>query len=245
MHLFELRCTAYLKQDLEHLHKSYDGLSKFISFSIHKIDGYGDFHSKTGFKHYCFSNLYKPEQDGIYKKGQTYTFSIRSFDEKLIKGLGVSLRENINNPHLQVLDTKIMKKEHFFISSIYTVTPAIVTLSEQENKHKFWTPNNGDIVKLTEQLQDNLSKKYTSFYGKDLSPKQNFIQMLELKTKKPQSIYFSKTQNDKTQEVRLLGNKFSLHINEDETSQKLAFTALACGIGDRNSYAGGFCLWKK
>ena len=42
--------------------------------------------------------------------------------------------------------------------------------------------------------------------------------------------------------IRFFGNKLRIVPNEDELSQKLAFTALACGLGEKNSYGGGFCL---
>ena len=31
--------------------------------------------------------------------------------------------------------------------------------------------------------------------------------------------------------------------NEDDVSQKLAFIAFTCGLGEKNSFGGGFCLW--
>lgn len=53
-----------------------------------------------------------------------------------------------------------------------------------------------------------------------------------------------KINDDKSIRVRLFGNKFKIVPNEDEVSQKLAFVALACGLGEKQSYGGGFCLWK-
>ena len=101
----------------------------------------------------------------------------------------------------------------------------------------------GDILKLQKQLQDNLLKKYENFYNEKLKPTQNFIQLLEIKNQKPQSIYFMKKINDgKSIRVRLFGNKFKIVPNEDETSQKLAFVALSCGLGEKQSYGGGFVL---
>ena len=39
--------------------------------------------------------------------------------------------------------------------------------------------------------------------------------------------------------LRSLDEKFI-----DEVSKKLAFVALACGLGEKNSFGGGFCLGK-
>jgi CRISPR-associated endoribonuclease Cas6 len=103
----------------------------------------------------------------------------------------------------------------------------------------------GDILKLQKLLQDNLEKKYNAFYGTKLKPTQNFIQLLEIKNQKPQRIWTSK--KDKEQKIvsfNFIGNKFRIMPNEDEISQKLAFLALGCGLGEKNSYGGGFCLGK-
>lgn len=35
-----------------------------------------------------------------------------------------------------------------------------------------------------------------------------------------------------------------MDANEDKVSQKLAFIALACGLGEKNSFGGVFCLGK-
>jgi len=51
-----------------------------------------------------------------------------------------------------------------------------------------------------------------------------------------------KEQNER--KITFFGNKFRIAPNEDDISQKLAFVALACGLGEKNSYGGGFCLGK-
>ncbi|MCK4440354.1 MAG: CRISPR-associated protein Cas6, partial [Sulfurovaceae bacterium] len=89
-------------------------------------------------------------------------------------------------------------------------------------------------------LHDNLEKKYFDFYGEKLLPHQNFIQLLEIKNIKPQTIWTTK--NGKS--FRFFGNKFRIVPHEDEVSQKLAFVALACGLGEKNSFGGGFCISK-
>ena len=240
MKYFELKCLAYLKKDIEY--KSiFDVLSKYINYSMSKDVELKNLHSqKRVFKSYCFGGFYPLEKDKIYKKGQSYSFSLRSLDEKFIDKLSKLLRENINNPNLQVIETSKKNIKQFFITELYTATPVIVSLKRKKGeKQKFWTIND-DIFILQNQLQDNLLRKYKAFYGEDLKPIQNFIQLFEMKNKVPHSIFFTK--NDRT--VRLFGNKFKIVPNEDEISQKLAFVALSCGLGEKQSYGGGFCLLK-
>jgi len=103
---------------------------------------------------------------------------------------------------------------------------------------RFWMKED-EIMLLQNQLQQNLLNKYKSFYGEELQPQQNFIQLLELKNNRAQTI---KLTNKNGKSYRLFGNKFRIIPNEDEVSQKLAFLALAVGLGEKSSYGGGFCV---
>lgn len=238
MKIFELKCTAYLKQDLN-FHKSLDTISKYINFCMMRSDNASS-HTKTGFKHYSFSG-FKPQKEDIknsyYKGGSTYTFIIRSLDENFLETL--LLRENINNPYFLVLQTDKKMIKQFFISELYSLTPVVVTYVDNNERQMYWTmEKNGDIMQLQRQLHDNLEKKYKSFFGEDIEIKQNFIQLIEIKNRVPQNILIEKDNN----KIRFFGNKFSIVPNEDETSQKLAFIALASGLGEKNSYGGGFMV---
>ena len=98
----------------------------------------------------------------------------------------------------------------------------------------------GDIIQLQKQLHENAEKKYQSFFGESLHVNQNFIQLIEIKNKVPQNILITK----EGKSIRFFGNKFRIVPNEDDVSQKLAFVALACGVGEKNSYGAGFMLGK-
>jgi len=233
---FELTCTTYIKKDIN-FKESFEIISKYISYSMAQTDKQKDLHNQKGYKYYSFGNFYPIEKAKIYKQGNSYQFTLRSLNEEFIKTLSITLRQNINNPNFLVLQTNIRTIKNFFISELYSATPVIVSV---ENGI-FWTiEKDGDIIKLQKQLHDNLEKKYFNFYGEKLLPHQNFIQLLEMKNRKPQSIWTTK--NSKS--FRFFGNKFRIVPNEDEVSQKLAFIALACGLGEKNSFGGGFCIAK-
>jgi len=193
-------------------------------------------HKKIGFKHYSFGSFFPIEKDRLYKQDDTYKFALRSLDETFIDILSQTLRQNINNPNFQVLKTQKRVIKQFYITELYSATPVVITTQN----NLFWTmQKDGDILKLQKQLHDNLEKKYQSFFKEPIKAEQNFIQLLEIKNKVPQNIEITK--NGKR--VRLFGNKFKIIPNEDEISQKLVFVALACGLGEKNSFGGGFCLW--
>ena len=246
MYTFELRCVAYLKQDIK-FDESFDYLSKFINYSICQKKEYLQKHNKNIFNNYCFGSFMPIQKDKLYKKGNTYNFTIRTIDEKFTLALVNLLKENINNSFLQIVQIEINNVKESFINELYSVTPVIMSLKkENTSTHQlFWTlDKSGDIIELQNQLQENLLKKYEEFFGEKLEVNQNFIQLLEIKNEKPQSIYFTTTKNEIQKRVRLFGNKFRIVPNEDEISQKLAFLALGVGLGEKNSYGGGFLIWK-
>ena len=236
MKYFELICTTYIKKDID-FKESFKTISKYISYSMAQTDKLKALHNQRGYKYYSFNNFYPIERDKIYKQGNSYQFSLRCLNEEFIDNLSTTLRQNINNPNFLVVQTHKRTIKQFFINELYSVTPVIVSVGNS----MFWTmEKDGDIIKLQKQLHDNLEKKYFDFYGEKLLPHQNFIQLLEIKNIKPQTIWTTK--NGKS--FRFFGNKFRIVPHEDEVSQKLAFVALACGLGEKNSFGGGFCISK-
>lgn len=243
MKIFELKCEAYLKNDLE-LKDSFDILSKYINYSIY-LNKKIDLEDKTKIiNNYCFGNFYPTELDRIYKKDKIYKFIIRSIDENLITDLQQYLCENINNDFIKVIKTEKKDIEQFFISELYSATPVIISDRKDENgKQIFWSLDyNGDMNALQKRLQKNLEKKFKLFYNEDLDICENFIEKIELKNQKPQSIYFKTKINQREKLIRLIGNKFKIIPNKDSLSQKLAFLSLAVGLGEKSSLGGGFCL---
>ena len=236
MRYYELRCVAYLKRDIS-FKDSFEVISKYISFSMAQDESLKQLHNKKGYKHYTFASFYPTSKDKIYKRGDTKTFVIRSLDESFVDRLIQNLKANVNNPNFIVVEANKRVIKQFFISELYSLTPVVTTTSDG----LFWTmQKDGDILKLPKLLHDNLEKKYKDFYNQDLKPIQNFIQLLEIKNQKPQTIWTNK--NGKN--FRFFGNKFKIVPHEDEVSQKLAFLALGAGLGEKNSFGGGFCLAK-
>jgi len=235
---FELTCTAYIKKDITFT-ESFEILSTYISYSMMRDTKLKALHHSSGYKYYVFGGLLPIERAGIYTKGNTYKFVIRSLDESFVDTLSKTLRENIDNPHLLIVETHKKPIKQFFVSELYSATPVIVSL---QGSDRFWTKED-DLMLLHKQLQENLEKKYQEFYDKPIESSQSFIQLFELKNNRLQTIQTNKTTQSGSI-VKFYGNKFRIVPNEDEVSQKLAFVALACGLGEKNSFGGGFCLGK-
>jgi len=237
MKYFELTCTAYLKRDIS-FKNSFEFISKYISYSMAQDKELKTLHKEIGFKHYTFDNFYPIQRDGIYKEGNIYQITIRSLNENLIKTLSKTLRLNIDNPNFSIVQTSQKTINQSFISEIYSATPVIVTMKDG----KYWVKED-DLMILHKQLQDNLIKKYQDFFAHNIKTSQTFIQLFELKNNRLQTIQTDKLHSHGVP-VKFYGNKFRIVPNEDEISQKLAFIALACGLGEKNSFGGGFCLGK-
>lgn len=245
MKIFELKCKAYLKVDID-LKNSFNILSKYINYTIYQNEIYEQEKKTNQIKNYCFGNFYPTESDKVYKKDKIYEFIIRSIDEDFIDELSYKLMQNRNNNSLKVLLTAKKVIEQFYIKELYSATPVIVTDKVNEDgRQLYWSLDyNGDMNALQKQLQSNLEKKYKQFYSKNIDNTNNFIQEIEIKNKKPQSIYFKKYNNKKEQIIRLIGNKFAIIPKNDELSQTLAFLSLGVGLGEKSSLGGGFCLSK-
>ena len=241
MKIFELKCKAYLKTNIE-LKSSFDVLSKYLNYSIYQNEIYKN--KDTSIKNYCFGNFYPTESDKIYKKNNVYEFVIRSIDEEFIDELEKAIIENMNNGFLLVLSAVKKEIDQFFIRELYSATPVIVSQKKDETgRQLYWSLDySGDIEMLQNQLQKNLEKKLKLFYPEDMETTSNFIDKIEIKNVKPQSIYFKTIRNQKEKLVRLIGNKFKIIPKKDDLSQKLAFLSLGVGLGEKSSFGGGFCL---
>ena len=79
------------------------------------------------YTNYCYGGFSPREESKIYKKGQIYTFEIRSINEGFLSKLALLLEQNSNNPHLRIVETTRQYQKSFFITQFYTLTPAIVS----------------------------------------------------------------------------------------------------------------------
>jgi CRISPR-associated endoribonuclease Cas6 len=227
MQYFELNCTAYLIKDM-YFDEANEIIGKHIANGMSLDKDLLDIHQGKGYKFYVYDSLFPREEDKVYKKGRIYVFKIRSIDKTLISKIAKVITK-VTPIYFQIISTELKTYNQFFINELYTVTPAVLTVD-----NRFWT--RGDSIELlTRRIEDNLIKKYQDYYEETLELSENFIQGIEFKNYKPIGL--------KYKNIRLIGNKFSILVSEDEISQKLAFTALGTGLLEKNSSNGmGFCI---
>ena len=223
---YELMLTIYLQQNTP-----FDEVNEKIARVVNKAmlpdEALAARHKENEVKHYVFDSLYPLEQDKVYKAGRIYVFHIRGLDKVFIEKMK-KLLPKTENSYIKVLGIEIKRYNQRHIAELYTITPVLVTV---DNAH--WVPGN-NLTLLQQRLQANLEKKYKTFYGESLNADESFIQRIEVLNRRPMAYRYKN--------IKMLGNKFKIKVNEDEISQKLAFIAVACGLGEKGSALGmGFC----
>ena len=227
MKLYKLNIKVNLKSKI--FYQSANGvINKTISTSLIRA-GYKDIYENKKIKCFVVSNFFNPK-DKYYQVGNNnfllYTpkleiakaisNSIFMYEDKILK---------VNKINTKQIDIK-------FIQKLTSKNPVIISLKE---KNKTWTiDKSGDIIFFQEALVDNLVHKYEIFYNEKLKLQNSPIAFLKIYPIVEKILLNSK-------KATLYGHKIEVGFNEDEISQKLAFLALSCGLGTRNSFGGGFC----
>lgn len=227
MNYFEITITTLLKRDIYFADSGY-----VIGKNINRItlldEGLKELHPKKEYKNYVFNSFYPLEKDKFYKKDKLYIFKIRSLDYEFCEKI-YRLSINLKSEDFKIISADINEINQRTIKEIYTVTPLIITVD-----NKPWMQKD-DIELFKERIESNLEKKYKNFYNEDIDVKGKFINSIEFKNRKPMHYNYKNG-------IKLLANKVSILIQDNEEAQKVAFLARAVGIGEKNSAIGaGFC----
>lgn len=229
MNYYELKITVLLKEDVRFT-KSSEMIGKNISYIMLKDENLKEYHKEKVYK-YVFDNFFPAERDGIYKANRIYVFNIRSFNHDFI----IKIKEymqNYESNDFKIMSLEVNNVNQKNVTFLETITPAIVTIDS-----KPWLPTM-DILVLIRRLHANAEKKYKFFFKEEIGQVEDyFIEKLRIINTKPVAYEFKGK--------KLLGNKFRIKVNDDEKSQKLAFTMLGAGLAEKNSILGaGYCIKK-
>lgn len=226
----ELKIVLMLKQDVAIKDCGYI-LSKVISGAMSKNEELLNYHNKTFFKLYSFDNLYPLATNGVYSKGNLYSFRLRSIKTDFIKNIKNQLYKFENDyAKVIVVDQKTMPQRT--IDEILSLTPIILSLKKEDMQSKL-------NVELLANIQDdiicNLIKKYNFYYNTTISYDDVAHMFTTSKiASTPISVGYKG--------ISLIGIKYRFKVSKDSLSQKLAFFAEAVGLGEKSSACGaGFC----
>ncbi|WP_457560906.1 CRISPR-associated endoribonuclease Cas6 [Caminibacter sp.] len=218
MHYYEANVNVFLKHKI-YFSNSPEVISKFLA----KLFIYsGDkSHFQNRFK-YVFSNFQNPK-NRCYSDNTSFVF--RSFEKKYFDML---FDGEYEDKFLILKNVEIKRVKYTPIKALININPVIVRIDRK--KDIYWSiEKNGDLVFLVRQITNNLIKKLKFFTGEEIET-DSFIKRIRLKNIKPFSLYYNNH--------RFIGHKFAFEVKEDEASQKLAFCALANGMGEKNSLIG-------
>lgn len=231
MNYYELKITLFLKVDIK-----YEDIHEFLSSNVNRAmyenDVLKQIHQNKKFKAYCIGSLYPFDMTSkMYKANQVYVLTVRSIDKEFLSLLKNALKESKKlDFNVLAIESKEMKAR--YIESAFTLTPAIISITDENNKIRHWTQNENSLEFVKQRIKDNLEKKYSEFYEEKIVAPDDFISMIQIQNNKPIVFNYKKT--------KLFTNKFKLVFNNDEISQKLVNLAFGVGILEKNSLGFGF-----
>lgn len=222
--VIELKVKVYLNSNIN-MSSSLESISKLIDKTFLKDDKLSRFHKENKFKNYCFNMLYPLEKSKIYKKGEIYTFIIRTVDKELSNHFTQNLtNEYTSEIKVLTLDKRVISKKH--IDKVYSITPIIAKFEDG-----YWRKNN-TIDVLEKRIKDNIIKKYNQFHKTEIDEDFELFTNIHIKNKKPISTQFK--------DIKLLGDKLELRIAENGQAQELIYFALGVGLGEVSSRGFGY-----
>lgn len=228
MDVFQIKLKIFLLKDIK-VEDSQEIISGFIDKGMSSDHVFLEFHESNKFKGYCFDLPYPIEESKIYKKDNIYTVTIRTIDKDLADFFANKLVNEFND-NLKGLtsEIRILPKKH--IEKLYSITPTIMKNSEGYWKGKI------SLEEFERRLKVNLIKKYNSITDSKIDENFELYSTIEFKNKKPIGA--------KYKNVKLLGDKISLNISENENAQKLAYMSLGTGVFEMNARGFGYVNYR-
>lgn len=228
MNVFEIKVRLHLLQDIA-LEDLQSKMASFIDRLLGKDEELLIYHVTNKFKEYCFNSLYPIEKDKVYRKNNIYTLIIRTINVDLANFFSNKLTSAFNRDMEAVnVELGILPKKH--IDKIYSITPAIL-----KSDDGYWREN-VEVKEFERILKENLVKKYNDALNTKISEVFLLYTQFEFKNIKPIATNYK--------DVRILGDKVSFKIANNEVAQKLAYLSLGCGILDMNARGYGFVNYR-
>nr|KEH99706.1 hypothetical protein Z952_p0029 [Clostridium botulinum C/D str. BKT75002]KEI05184.1 hypothetical protein Z954_0029 [Clostridium botulinum C/D str. BKT2873] len=239
MEYYELIIQSYLKQNM-HYKGVPEYLGSLINYCMLRDEKLEKLHNAKGLKGYVFNTLTPFEKDGMYKQNNIYQFSIRSINLDILKRIQNAIK-NINNDEMASVNTTLTTWHQKYMESLYTYTPSVLTLKEDEvpeklkkikSSSKYWVNGCSNKV-LVDRIEKNMIKKYNFFTGNNIE-NISVVSDIQVLNEYPILIKYKK--------ANVMANKFLIKIENSKLAQDIAFITLATGLLEKSSSIGcGFC----
>ena len=229
MKVWQLLLKVYLKKDIP-MEECQIEISKIIDRSLAKDIELLNFHNNNQYKNYTFSSFYPIERDKIYLAGNIYTVTIRTVEERIARHFQKFLEdESSKTLKAIVMETKIVPKR--YIERIYSITSVVAKFESG-----YWRTNES-IEVFERRLKENLIKKYNNYIKQTINEKFDFFTYIRFDNKTPIAT--------KYKDIRMLGDKITLNIADNNLAQDLAYFSLGTGLLEMNARGYGYvnCKW--
>ena len=228
MNVFEIRIKIFLLQDIP-VHQAQTKIAAFLDKGFLEEEELARFHEENRYKGYSHDLFYPVEKEKIYKKGQVYVITARTIDKNLARYFSETC-VNIYTEEIKGLTAEIRMIPQKHIECLYTVTTAVL-----KDSRGYWR-NYMSLSEFGERLKINLIKKWNQFENEKLEEDFPFYTMIEFSNKVPIAMEYKN--------IKLLGDKFCIHISDHPTPQKLAHMAIGTGVQEMNARGAGFVNYR-
>lgn len=228
INIFEIRLKVYLINNIA-INNSLNEVANLIDSCLIKNDKYNYLHSKNKYKLYTYNSLYPLEEDRIYKAGKIYSIVIRTLDKSLYEYL-IQVLQDQRTKSIKALELKSYVLKHKHIERIYSITPVIIKTDAGYWKGVL------SLEEYVERIKVNLIKKYNLLTGNKLDESFPIIKLINFNNKLPVGCDYK--------DIRLLGDKLELVMENNKVAQELGKIAIGTGIGEMNSRGYGFVNYK-
>ena len=228
MRVLELALKVYLKKDIP-MEESQIEISKIIDQCLSKDEEFLNFHSNNQYKNYTFSSFYPIEKNKVYLAGKLYIVTIRTVEEKI----ATYFQKFLDNESSEIIkaitiETKIIPKK--YIERIYSITPVVAKF-----ENGYWKTNQS-VETFEKRLKENLIKKYNEFTKQKINEEFDLFTFMKFDNKKPVATTYKN--------IRMLGDKITLNVAENNFAQDLTYFALGAGLLEMNSRGYGYINYK-
>lgn len=224
----EITLKVYLLKDI-HKEHTLEKIGELLDNSLSCTEKFQKFHETNKFKNYTFNSFYQLEEGGIYKEGKIYSVKIRTIDEELAKYFKKNLFNEYTD-HIKglTIESKELRKKP--IEKIYSITPIVM-----KTDNGYWK-GNLSLEEFETRLKENLIKKYNYYFDTKIDEEFELFNRIEFNNRKPIATSYKN--------IRILGDKLTLYIAENDISQNLAYLALGAGLGEMNARGYGYVNYK-
>lgn len=223
----EIIVQVYLNKTIK-VEEAQGTIVHFLDAFLTRDEKFSQFHNRNMQKGYTF-DLFYPLEKGMreYKGDTIYQFRIRTVNEELAAYFKSGIADHKTN-EIKGLTRTIKTIPHKHISQVYTLTPMVLNDTEGRG---YWR----DCVSFSEFeeiLKKSMIDQYEKWTGETVDKDCPLYDQIELKNKGAIGVPYKG--------IKLLGDKLSMQVADNETAQKVIYFLLASGIGIRGSRGMGF-----